>query len=215
MGSRDFIGMVFHGFEMTHLDALAHVFADEVRMYNGLPHSVVTPAGAGALGVEGFGVEGVVGRGVLLDVARVRGGPLEPGTAILPADLASAEVAQNVRVTTGDLLFVRTGAGRRNTRERRAGLHPACLPWLHARQVALLGGDGDNDVAPLEGFERWASAVHAVGIPYLGMPLVDNAELEPLARACAEESRWAFLATVAPLRIEGMTGSPVNPIALL
>ena len=215
MGSRDFMGMVFHGFEMTHLDALAHVFADEVQMYNGLLRDVVTEAGADNLGVEVMGARGIVGRGVLLDVASVKGGPLEPGTPIYPADLEAAEAVQGVRVGAGDLLFVRTGAGRMNTRERRAGLHPECLPWLHARQVALLGSDGDNDVAPLEGFQRWSSSMHAVAIPYLGMPLIDNADLETLHEACASAKRWAFLTTIAPLRVKGLTGSPVNPLVLL
>jgi hypothetical protein len=54
-----------------------------------------------------------------------------------------------------------------------------------------------------------------VAIPYMGLPLLDNARLEALASACAEESRWEFLLVVAPLVIPGGTGSPVNPIALL
>lgn len=215
MGSRDFVGLVFHGFEMTHLDALAHVFADEAQLYNGHPRSAVTEASARRLGVEQMGDDGIVGRGVLLDLAARHGGPLPPGTPLFPADLEAAEAAQGVRVGTGDLLFVRTGAGRDNTRARRSGLHPACLPWLHAREVALLGGDGDSDVAPLPGFDRWQSAMHTVAIPYLGLPLLDNADLDPLSRACAEAQQWTFLATLAPLRVVGLTGSPMNPMALL
>lgn len=215
MGSRDFVAFVFHGFEATHLDALSHVFADDERMYNGVAKSAVTERSAAELGVEVMAAAGIVGRGVLLDVAALRGGALEPGTPLFPSDLEAAEAAHRVRVSSGDLLFVRTGAGRRNTRERRSGLHPECLLWLRAREVALIGSDGDSDVAPLAGFDRWGSAMHTVAIPYLGMPLLDNADLEALSVACAAEQRWAFLATIAPLRIEGMTGSPVNPMALL
>jgi hypothetical protein len=56
---------------------------------------------------------------------------------------------------------------------------------------------------------------HVLAIVYIGMPLLDNARLEPLAEACAEEGRWEFLLTVNPLHVRGGTGSPVNPIALL
>jgi hypothetical protein len=56
--------------------------------------------------------------------------------------------------------------------------------------------------------------VHNVALPYMGMPIVDNADLRPVARACADLGRCEFLLTVAPLVLEGATGSPVNPIAL-
>lgn len=213
-GSRDFVGMIFHGFAQTHLDALCHAFTPEGKMYNGFPASEVTPQGANKLGVERMAARGVTGRGVLLDISSLKGAPLAPGTPVSIADLEAAERRQKVRVGAGDILFVRTGAGFANTRERRAGLHPECLTWLHERRVALLGGDGDNDVAPLAGFERFASAMHSVAIPFMGLPLLDNAELDALSRACGEERRWQFLLTVAPWRFQGATSSPVNPVAL-
>ena len=150
---------------------------------------------------------------MLLDIASVKGAALEPGTPIYVEDLKAAERAHGVVAGEGDILFVRTGGGARNTRERRSGLHPQCLPWLHSRRIALLGGDGDNDVSP-SAFERWASAMHSVAIPYMGLPLLDNAELDGLSEACSQERRWEFFVTLAPLRIQGATGSPVNPIAL-
>ena len=213
-GSRDFVGMIFHGFALTHLDALCHAFTPDGRMYNGFPATEVGPQGARRLGMEKIGAAGICGRGVLLDVAASKGGPLTPGTPIFVDDLEVAETRQGIRVGSGDLLFVRTGAGPRNTRERRAGLHPECLPWLRGREVAVLGSDGDSDVAPLPGFERFASAMHSVAIPYLGLPLLDNASLDELGQVCQEEKRWQFLLTVAPWRIRGTTSSPVNPIAL-
>jgi kynurenine formamidase len=214
-GARDFVGMIFHGFAQTHLDALCHGFTPDGRTYNGYSATeTVTPDGALRLGVEVIAARGVVGRGVLLDVAAVRGAALEPGTAIRVAELEAAERAHRVRVGEGDILLVRTGAGVGNTRERRSGLHPECLPWLKARGVALLGGDGDNDAHPLP-LERWASPIHSVAIPYLGLPLVDNAELDALGAACRELLRWEFLLTLAPWRFRGTTSSPVNPLAVL
>lgn len=206
--SRDYAGAVWHGFALTHLDALCHVATPDGRLYGGIPASDVGADGAGRLGVDQLAAHGLCGRGVLLDVAA--DGPLEPGTAIRVADLERAEVAQSVRVEEGDLLLVRTG--RAGTRERRSGLHPECLPWLHERGVALLGGDGDSDVHPAPpGFDRWASTMHAAALPYLGLPLLDGAELDPLAAACHDERRWEFLLTVTPWRITGTTSAGDTP----
>ena len=98
-------------------------------------------------------------------------------------------------------------------RQGAAGLDASCLPWLHERGVAALGCDGVSDVLPsrVDGVQM---PIHTVAIVALGLHLIDNLELEPLARACAEESRWAFLLTLAPLVLFRGTASPVNPIAL-
>jgi kynurenine formamidase len=211
--ARDVVGFMPHGFALTHLDALCHASANPERMYNGFPTTAITPSGVERLDVNVMG-EGVCGRGVLLDIGRLKGAALEPGTPIHVSDLERAETMAGLRVAEGDVLLVRTGAGSRNTRERRAGLHPECLLWLHERRIAMLGGDGDNDVHPAGGFERWASAMHSVAIPYLGLPLLDNLELESLGRTCEEAKRWTFLFTVAPWRLVGTTASPVNPLAM-
>jgi kynurenine formamidase len=212
-GSRDYVGMIFHGFALTHLDALCHAFAGPGKMYNGFSVEEVTAEGANKLGIERMAAKGISGRGVLLDIAILKGAILEPGTPIFPKDLEKAEEAQGITVEEGDILLVRTGAGARNTREQRSGLHPQCLPWLHERNVAILGSDGDNDVHP-SGFTRWESAMHSVAIPYMGLPLLDNAELDVLSQVCQEEKRWEFFLTIAPWRFHGATSSPVNPIAL-
>jgi Putative cyclase len=149
-GCIDEIGMIYHGFNVTHLDALCHLFTPEGRdgMYNGFSVDAVTDEGAEKLGVEVMGRMGIVRRGVLLDIAALKGGPLPVGSVIMPADLEAAEAAQGVTVGEGDILFVRNGAGTANTYARGTGLHAACLPWLHQRRVALLSSDSDSDVHP-------------------------------------------------------------------
>jgi kynurenine formamidase len=57
--------------------------------------------------------------------------------------------------------------------------------------------------------------VHQILLPYMGMSILDNADFEALAAACADAGRWAVQFVVAPLVITGGTGSPVNPIAVL
>jgi kynurenine formamidase len=108
----------------------------------------------------------------------------------------------------------RTALGAWDSGEASAGLHVDALPLLAERGVALLGGDGDSDVrpSPVKGVH---SPVHALALTALGMPLLDNLDLEALSLECAQAGRHEFLLTVAPLVVPGGTGSPVNPIAVL
>ena len=153
---------------------------------------------------------------------RQKGVPwMGPGEGVMPADLEATERAQGVRVEPGDLLLVRTGYYGRRLSEGpvnplQAGnpaLHVACCPWLRERGVAMIGTDTHNDVSPLP-YPALGNSFHVVCLVAMGLWLIDNGNLEDLARACAERSRWEFLLTVAPLRLPGVTGSPVNPIAV-
>lgn len=215
----DYFAIASHGYATSHLDALCHIFHDG-QLYNGYPSTSVTAHGAEELGVHHLR-NGVVTRGVLLDIARVRDvESLEPGTPIFPSDLEAAEDAAGVEVEGGDLLVVRTGRwgwrdahGAWVARERLAGLHASCLPWLRERDVAMLGSDGVSDVHPA-GIDDVRLPIHSVGIVAMGLHLLDNLDLDGLAVMCLAEDRWEFLATVAPLILMGGTASPINPIAL-
>ncbi len=220
-GSSDFIGLAFHGFTTTHLDSLAHQFWDG-KMYNGFPSDAVTTREGATKGSVEQLQDGVLTRGVLLDIPRLKGVKwLEPGTPIFPEDLGEAERACDVRVESGDLLFVRTGWLR--MRNEQGPVNPAvagrpgleggtCVPWVHKRQVAVLGSDVPNEVSP-SGYKLVMRPIHQVGIVAMGLWLIDNANLEDLAAACERHHRWEFMATMEPLRIVNGTGSPVNPIA--
>jgi kynurenine formamidase len=218
----DFVGVAFHGMATSHIDALCHVLVDG-QMYNGFPASSVKSTGA-QRGSIMSAQDGIVGRGVLLDIPRLRGvDHLDPGDAILPDELEAAEQAQGVTVGQGDILLVGTGRDARRDisgpwhpfRDGLAGLHPACIPWLRERDIAVLGCDGVSDALPGRNPSEWAMPVHQCVIVAMGVHLLDNLRLDRLAEACASEQRWSFLFTASPLRIEGGTGSPANPIALL
>lgn len=223
-GSADYLAMGFHGTTVTHIDSLCHIFF-QGSMYNGYPSSRVTSKGALVNSIDNAR-NGIVGRGVLLDIPRARGVDwLEPGEAILTEDLEHTEAKQGVRVGTGDILLVRTGRQayansgaafpitnvNGSPTLNLAGLEWSTLPWMFQRQVAVLGGDNFSDVVPT-GAPRLP--FHAVGIAGMGMHLIDNAGLEDLAGACAARNRWEFLLTIAPLVLQKGTGSPVNPIAV-
>ena len=219
--SRDFIGTEVHGMGVSHLDALCHMFV-RGKMFNGLSAELVTEAGAERNTIMAA-ADGIVGRGVLLDVPRLRATdhvtPEEPITA---ADLDAAAIEQASPVGPGDLVVVSTGrsarraanGGELNPFVSLAGLHPDCLRWLRERDVALLCSDGISDPMPAGPIEGWPFPVHQVAITAIGMMLVDNLRLDDLIATCADLGRWEFLLTVSPLRIPGGTGCPVNPIAL-
>jgi kynurenine formamidase len=219
--SMDFIGMVFHGYYVTHMDSLAHIFWDG-HMYNGLPASLVT-------GSEGATVEsielmknGVLARGVLVDVPFIRGIDwMEPGDSVMPEDILAAEDKCGFVIEEGDVLLVRTGHTKRRQvkgpwdikEHGQAACQAACLPLLHERRIAILGGDTGNDVMPYT-YSKPYNPIHKVGMVAMGLWIMDNANLEDLAEACKFRNRWRFLIAICPLRLEWGTGSPVNPMAV-
>ncbi|MFF4263724.1 cyclase family protein [Streptomyces virginiae] len=217
---KDFLGADYHGKGVTHLDALSHV-AYRGRLYDGrAAREVVDAAGARFGAVSALGA--LVTRGVLVDLPAALGVEwLEPGRAVHARDLLAAEEALGVTVGDGDAVLLRSGALRRrrevgpwNPDGASAGWHVHAVPLLAERAVALLGGDGDSDVrpSPVEGLH---SPVHTLAVTAMGVPLLDNLDLEALSAACAAAGRYAFLLVVAPLNVPGGTGSPVNPVAVL
>ncbi len=216
----EYLGMIFHGMTITHLDAPSHVFWNGL-MYNGAPASLVTDRhGATRSDVRAVS-QGVATRGVLLDVAALLGvDPMEPGTPITPAHLDEASERAGIRVGPGDVLLVRTGEAARRSRagmtytgSHQPGLHASCLPWLRERDVALLGSDVAQDVRPT-GVARFSMPIHTVGLVAMGLWLIDNCDLDPLAAMCNRLRRWEFSFVLAPLRFRGATGSPCNPLAI-
>ncbi|MEJ5913691.1 cyclase family protein [Pseudokineococcus sp. 1T1Z-3] len=218
---KDFLGIDYHGKATTHLDAACHI-GYRGRLYGGVEaRSAMSASGSSWASVDAL-ADGVLLRGVLLDVPAVRGVDwLEPGTALHPGDVAEAAAAHGVQVQPGDAVLVHTGHARRRRRlgawdsgAASAGLHvDAVRPLLDAGAV-LLGSDGDTDVRPSPVAELH-SPVHALSLTATGTPLLDNLDLEALADACAEAGRRTFTLLVAPLVVRGGTGSPVNPLAVL
>ncbi len=221
-GAMDFLGIAFHGYRFTHIDTPSHIFWNR-KSYNGLDASLVTAAGKATKGGVDSISEGIVTRGVLLDIARVRGVQwMGPGDGILPEDLEAAEKAEGVKVQPGDAILYRTGWPKRREVEGppplpgRPGLHAGSLPWVHERQVSVICADAATDVAPSGYGEDLAFPlpVHAVGICAMGLWILDSGNYEALAEVCAREKRWEFLLVIAPLRWKNATGSPLNPIAI-
>ncbi len=216
----DGFAMDIHGDAHSHIDALCHVgFGGYV--YNGVPlDEAIGPDGALTQSVNVI-KHGLVTRGVLLDVPRHRGTPwVEPGEAITWDELAEVEAETGTRLRKGDLLLLRTGhsykravQGPWDAANAKAGIHTTVLPQLSRREIIGVGYDGDGEAVP-SNCEGVTYPIHAVSLPALGWWTMDSLNLDELAEACAEENRWEFLITVAPLRLPNGTGSPVNPIAV-
>jgi kynurenine formamidase len=218
----DWLGSEFHGDCFTHMDALCHV-SWKGKLFDGIPVSAVTCRGADRLDLTAF-AHGIAGRGVLLDIPRLRGVPwLEPGEAVDRRELEAAEKAQGVRVGEGDIFVFRTGHHRRRLEkgpwdngyegEGKAGLHVDTIAWMHERKVAAFFPDGDGETVPgtVEGVSY---PIHALQIAAMGMLCADSLQFEELVAVCEQERRWEFFVTAAPLRLPKATGSLFNPIAI-
>lgn len=207
-----------HGYEITHLDALGHVGMDG-RSYNDrLFEEIVTRDGLTFGSVLPL-ADGIVTRGVLLDLPRSQGRPwLERGEEVTATDLERAEAWARITVGRGDALVVRTGLDAREAvsgqmpNEIRTGLGRDCIQWLHHREVALFGGDCIEQLP--SGDPGYGHPLHSVGLARMGLVLLDHIAVEDLSAACVEEERWEFFFAVAPLRIPKATGSPVNPLCI-
>jgi kynurenine formamidase len=203
----------------THWDALAHV-SYAGRMYNAFPASVVDEAGAHRLGADRIGP--VVGRGVLLDVARTRGlDTLDAGDPITAEDLDAAEELAGVRVGAGDIVLIRTGQMRKLHAGDRtgyavgtAGPSLRTVPWLHRREVAAVATDNYSfEVFPGE-VDGLLLPVHMLHIVEMGLLQGQNFDLEALAADCADDGRYAFLLFATPEPFAGGCGAPVAPVAV-
>jgi len=219
----DFLGMDFHGDCHTHIDALCHIAYDGL-LYGGRPASTVTSRGAQIMTMADI-ADGVVSRGVLLDIPRLRGVPyLEPGEAVTRAELEEAERVQGVRLEEGDIFVFRTGHHRRRRElgawdngysgEGKAGLHVDTIPWMHERKIAAFFPDGDGETVPSV-VDGMLYPIHPLQVVAMGMQVSDSLNLEEIADACEQEGRWEFMAIAQPLRLPGGTGSPFNPTAIL
>ena len=216
--SADTFFISYHGYAHTHMDSLCHFFY-KGQMYNGYSRDQVTENGALKNSIINF-KNGIVTRGILMDIARLKGVDfLEPGTRIYPEDLDAWEKKAHVKVGPGDVVFIRTGRwARRDAKgpwpvsQGLAGLYITCARWLHSRDVAILGGDGAQDVMP-SGVEGISQPIHELVLVAMGMPIFDNCDLEQVGKEAEKRQRWEFLITASTAAVPGATGSVLNPIA--
>lgn len=219
----DYLGLDYHGMVFTHVDALCHNWGED-GLYNGRDPDLVF--GTASVGTGGPAMwcdvdrlsGGIVTRGVLIDVPRHRRTDfVDLATPVHGVEVARICAADGVEVGAGDAIVLYCGRDAFDAaspapweqQSPRPGVHASMLEFLRERDAAALvwdmmdAGEYDTDVLV-------HAAVHA-----LGLVLIDNAHLRPLVDLCRAEGRQDFMIVVAPLRVVGGTGSPVNPLAVL
>jgi kynurenine formamidase len=198
----------------THIDALCHAWYDDA-LFNGFSGNTIrSTTAATRCGIDKMGP--IVTRGVLLDLVRVHGAPLPPGTAIRKPEIKSALDAAGTELRVGDAVLLRTGwlesvlgTGEVDF-DSEPGIDVEAAEFLAEAGVAMIGADNFAvEVLPFRSGEVFP--VHQRLIRDFGIPLMEGAMLKPLAEAGAT----IFCLMAAPLPIVGGTGSPLTPIAIL
>lgn len=206
----------------TQWDALGHIFYDD-KMWNGYDARLVDTNGAKKNSIDKV-KDRMVGRGVLLDVARHLGVPfIEDGMAITNEDLDATARAQKVEVRRGDFVIVRTG----QMEDRLAkgewggyaggdapGLAFETAEWIFRKEIAAICTDTWGcEVRPNETDDA-SQPWHWVVIPMIGITMGEIFYLKDLAEDCAADRVYEFLFCGPPLPITGAVGSPLNPMAI-
>jgi kynurenine formamidase len=207
----------------TQWDSLAHVYYGD-KLYNGYSASGnITTAGAAKNAIDKQGATGVTSRGVLMDMARLKGVKrLAPGTLITRADLEAAEEKQGIQVESGDIVLLRTGHitvfTEDGDRDGYMGGEPGIgidgVEWLSERGAAAIASDTlAVEVMPCEQ-EDLPFPVHLLCIRDMGLPLGEMFDFEALAADCEEDGAYDCMFSAPPLRVTGGIGSPLNPVAV-
>jgi kynurenine formamidase len=220
--SDDYIVMALQA--STQLDGFGHVGGDST-LYNGYWAGLVTATGgARRLGVHHL-ARGIVGRAVLLDVARHAGVEhLEPGFPVGPDELDGTAKAQGVTVGPGDIVLVHTGhlgwkmglaAGSPEAVMRsEPGISTRAIPWLHDHDVAMIATDtAACSVVPPEAGDAFLTW-HVAALRDLGLLVGELFDLDELAADCAADGVSEGFFVAAPMPIVGSSGSPLNPIVV-
>lgn len=218
----DVLQISLHG--TTHTDALGHVWYDDA-LYNGYPAATTTGRLARA-SVLPLAERGIVGRAVLIDIARARGrSSLERDEQIELPDLLGAADRQGLVIEKNDILLLRTGwlaayykdpAAFRQTPLAEPGLvhSRALVDWFWEREIPALGTDTLGNELTLHPGHGDISTLHAALMRNLGIVFTEMLWLEKLADDCAATGNWTCLYVAAPLKVVGASAAPTNPIAI-
>ncbi|MCO4252131.1 cyclase family protein [Pseudarthrobacter raffinosi] len=210
MAMAELLVITTHHPQLTHIDALTHTVVDGM-VYPGVPLSERGNAAGISRGSSSIFAGGVLTRGVLIDLAE--DGPLPVDYGVTGADLDGALARTGTEFLPGDALVVHGGWDlSKDTGGTFPGMTLDAVAWMHRHDVSVYLGD-IRDVRPSHN-PGIRSPLHHVGIVRMGMPLVDSADPTELVRVCREEGRNSFMLVLAPQRLEGATGLPINPMAI-
>jgi len=228
----DLVHLPTHG--TTHVDALGHVWYDD-QLYNGFDADT-TKGGLDRCAVDQLGEHGIVGRAVLVDVARHRGtDSLDPDERVTLAELRRCADDQGVEIRQRDQILIRTGVSELYYRDGPEAFHETyiqggdgdalrepgltysepLIEWLDDREISFLGTDTCASEQTLSETTESLMPLHPALLRDLGIVIGELLKLDELAEACAKYDDYSFMFTCSPLKIARGTASPVNPLAIL
>jgi len=208
----------------SQFDALGHTWYDN-QLYNGYPAETTT-GGMAKCGVDKLAKRGIVGRGVLIDMARHRGKEsLEAGETFGAEDLEAAADAQGVKIEPHDNLLIRTGwlkvfydkgsdAFYENFLEPGLVFSAELVRWFHETEIVSLSTDTIANEVTVDPENGFFLTLHAALMRNLGLLFSEILWFEELAADCVQDGQWSFLYTASPIHVVGGTGAPVNPVVV-
>ncbi len=209
----------------TQIDALGHVWYND-KLYNGYDAST-TVGGLRKNSIYAVAEHGIVGRGVLVDVARFHGVEyLAPDALVTLEDVEKTLASQNTELKEHDILLLRTGFYRKFLDEGQEGYYDDGLhepgmtysdevvQWFRHWDIPVFGTDTITNEQPISDNTGTFAPLHPALITGLGVSLLEMLWLEPLAEDCAKDGQYDFMTVIAPLKIHGAAGSPINPVAV-
>jgi len=207
----------------TQYDALGHVWFDG-QIWNGYD-ARTTIGGLDKASVEPIAQRGVVGRAVLLDMARFRGKrTLEAGETFTHEDLLTCAKAQGVELRKRDIIIIRTNFLQlffdlgdkfyEGFCEPGLVYSPELVQWFQEMEIPNLVTDTIANEVTYDPGNGVALVLHNALMRNLGITLTEIADLEQLADDCASDGQYEFFYAAAPLKVAKGSGSPVNPIVV-
>ena len=207
----------------TQYDALGHVWFDG-KIWNGYD-ARTTIGGLAKASVEPIAQRGIVGRAVLLDMARFRGKDnLAAAETFTHEDLLACAAAQGITIEKRDILIVRTNflklffelgdAFYEGFCEPGLVYSPELVQWFQDMEIPNLVTDTIANEVTTDPNNGVALVLHNALMRNLGVTLTEIADLELLAEDCAADKQYAFLYVAAPLKVALGSGSPVNPVVI-
>lgn len=222
-GADDFVMMFLQG--STQYDALGHTWYDD-QLWNGYD-AMTTMGGLEKASVYPLAQHGIVGRGILLDVARTRGvDALAKGEEIPLAELLDSAEQQGVTIEKHDILILRTGFLTRFFKEGATKFYEspfiepgltyskALVDWFHEMEIPALCTDTIGNERTVHNETGIALPLHAALMRNLGVTMNEICDLEELGQSCAEDKQYTFLYVAAPIKFRNATGAPVNPVVI-
>jgi len=208
----------------TQYDALGHAWYGD-KIYNGYEASTTT-GGMSKASVLPIAERGVVGRGVLIDMARYHGKEvLDRGETFNHEDLIAAARQQGVEIQKRDILVIRTGfigsfyknptaSFYENFVEPGLTYSPELVSWFKDMEIPNLVTDTIANEVTTDPVSGVVLPLHAALMRNLGVTFTEITILDELAADCASDGQWSFLYVAAPLKVVNGSGAPVNPVVV-